>query len=59
MTKRHRHVLFVGQLMLYTTKVEPDVVNAARELSVHMNHPGTEHWKGLVRLIGCIEVKNT
>ena len=31
---------FVGQLMWYTTKVGPDVENLARELVVHMSHPG-------------------
>ena len=34
---------FVGHLMWYTTKVGPDVVNAARELAVHMSHPDPEH----------------
>ena len=31
----------VGQLMWYTTKVGPDVENTARELAVHMSHPGS------------------
>ena len=31
---------FIGQLIWYTTKVGPDVGNAARELTVHMSHPG-------------------
>ena len=43
--------------MWYTTKVGPDGVKAARELAVHMNHPGTEHWKALGRLIGYIKFK--
>ena len=34
---------FVGQLMWYTTKLGPDVENSARELVVHMTHPGPEH----------------
>ena len=50
---------FVGQLMWYTTKVRPDVANAARELVVHMSHPGPEHWKVLGRLIGCLKGKET
>ena len=37
--------------MWYTTKVGPDVANAAREFAVHMSHPGTEHWKALGRFI--------
>ena len=43
--------------MWYTTKVGPDVKNAARELAVHMSHPETEHWKALGRLIGYIKGK--
>ena len=31
---------FLGQLMWYTTKVGPEMVNVARELEVHMSHPG-------------------
>ena len=45
--------------MWYTTKVGPDVANAARELAVHMSHPGPEHWKELGRLIGYIKGKET
>ena len=33
--------------------------NAARELAVHMSHPGTEHWKALVRLIVYLKGKYT
>ena len=43
--------------MWYTTKVGPNVVNAARELAVHMSHPGPEHWKALRHLIGCLKGK--
>ena len=45
--------------MCYTTKVVLDVVNTARELAVHMIHPGPEHWKALGRLIRYIKGKNT
>ena len=31
---------FVVQLMLYITKVGPDVENTSRDLTVHMIHPG-------------------
>ena len=50
---------FVGQIMWHTTKVELDVANVARELSVHMSHPGPEHWKTLGRLIGYLKGKET
>ena len=39
----NKYISFVGQLMWYTTKVGPDVANAARELAVHMSHSGTDH----------------
>ena len=45
--------------MWYTTKVGPEVVNVARELAVHMSHPGTENWKSLGCLVGYIKVKET
>ena len=34
---------FVGQSMWYTTNVGPDVADAAKELAVHMSHPGLEN----------------
>ena len=48
---------FMEKLMWYTTKVGTDVANAARELAVHMSHPGPEHWKALGRLIGYLKGK--
>ena len=45
--------------MRYITKVEPNVINAARELAVHMIHPGPEHWKALGLLIGYLKGKET
>ena len=45
----------MGQIMWYTMKVGPEVVNAARYLVVHMNHPGTEHWKSLGLFIGYLK----
>ena len=50
---------FVGQLMWYMTKVVPVVENAAGELAVHMSHHGTEYWKALVSLIGCLKGKES
>ena len=51
----NEYISFVGQLMWYTTKVGTDAENAARELEVHMSHPGPEHWKALGRLIGYLK----
>ena len=45
--------------MRYTTKEGPDAENAARDLAVHMSHPGPENWKALGRLIGYLKCKNT
>ena len=45
--------------MWYTTKVGPDVANTARELVVHMSHPGPENWKALGHLIGYLKGKET
>ena len=50
---------FVGQSMWYTTKVVPDVANSARELAVHISHPGPEHYKTLGHLIGYLKGKET
>ena len=48
---------FVGQLMWYTTKVGYDVENMARELAVHMIHPGPEYRKALGHIIGYLKGK--
>ena len=39
--------------------VGPDMLNMARELEVHMSHPGTENWKTFGCFFGCLEVKKT
>jgi len=44
----------VGKIMYYTTKVAPEISNAARELASHLSNPGTEHWKALERCVGYI-----
>ena len=49
----------MGQLMWYKTKVVPSVVNAARELVVHISNHGSENWKSLGRLIGYLKGKET
>ena len=43
--------------MCYTTIMVPGVENASRELAVHTNHPGPEHWKALGFLIGYLRIK--
>ena len=45
--------------MWYTIKVGHNVANVARELAVHMSHPGSEHWKALGLLIGYLKGKET
>ena len=54
----NKYISLLGQLMWSTNKVLPDVANAARELVVHMSHPGPEHWKALGNLIGYLKGKN-
>ena len=53
----YKYRSFVGKSTWYTTKLGPDVENAARELAVNMSHPGPEYWKALGRLIGYIKGK--
>ena len=43
--------------MWYETKVIPLVINAARELLLHISHYGPEYWKALGCLIGYLKVK--
>ena len=40
-------------------KMKTDVENLARELFIHMSHPGSEHWKSLRNLIGYLKGKKT
>jgi hypothetical protein len=42
----------VGKIMYYTTKMGPELSNAARELASHLSNPGEEHWKALERCVG-------
>jgi hypothetical protein len=44
----------VGKIMYYTTKVAPEISNAARDLASHLSNPGAEHWKALERCVGYI-----
>ena len=43
--------------MGYMTKLGRDLANVARELAVHMSHPGPDHLKALGRLIGYLKGK--
>jgi hypothetical protein len=43
-----------GKIMYLTTKIAPELSNAARELAQHMSNPGEEHWKALERAVGYV-----
>ena len=45
----------VGKIMYLTTKLAPDLANAARELAQHLSNPGDDHWKALDRMVGHIK----
>ena len=48
----------VGKVMYYTTKLAPELSNAARErLASHLSNPGEEHWHELGRLVGYLRQK--
>ena len=47
----YKYRSFMEQLICYTTNVRRDMTNAARELAVHMSHPGPENWKSLGQLL--------
>jgi hypothetical protein len=40
--------------MYYTTKIAPDICNAARELASHLQNCNEEHWKALERCVDYI-----
>jgi hypothetical protein len=42
----------VGKIMYYTTKLAPELSNAARELASHLSIPGEEHWIELRKCVG-------
>ena len=52
-----KYRLSVGQLMWYITKLGPEVAKLERDLAIHMSHPGPEHWKAMVNLIGYLNGK--
>ena len=45
----------VGKLLYYMTKVAPEMANACRELSSHLDCPGSEHWKSVERAVGYVK----
>ena len=42
----------VGKILYFVKKVSPNCANASRELSQHLENPGTDHWKAIERLLG-------
>ncbi len=42
----------VGNILYYVRKLSPICANACRELSQHLENPGTAHWKAVERLLG-------
>jgi hypothetical protein len=42
----------MGKIMYYTTKLAPELSNAARELASHLSNPGEEHWIELGKCVG-------
>ena len=47
----------VGKIMYLSTKLAPDLGNAARDLAQHLSNPGEEHWKALDRMVGHIKMR--
>ena len=43
---------FVGKLLFAMKKTYPELANLVRELAMHMDTPGPEHWKSIGRMIG-------
>ena len=48
----------VGKIMYYTTKIGPDIANAARELSGFMQSPNSSHWRAMERMVGYLKTKS-
>ena len=46
---------FVSKILFAMKKTYPELVNAARELSCHMENPGEEHWKSIGRMVGYLK----
>jgi hypothetical protein len=48
------HRSTVGKILYYTTKMAPDIRNAARELTTQLSNPNEEQWKALERCVRVI-----
>jgi hypothetical protein len=48
----------VGKIMYLSTKLAPDITNAARELSQHMSNPGDSHWRAMGRMVRYIKARH-
>jgi hypothetical protein len=48
----------VGKIMYLSTKIAPDISNAARELVGHLSNPGTELWRALERFVGYLTISD-
>jgi hypothetical protein len=53
--KQREYRSFVGRLMFVIRKCIPDCCNTIRELSIHLDNPGSNHWRRLNRLMGYIK----
>ena len=42
----------VGKILYFVKKVSQRCANACRELSQHLENPGSDHWKAIERLLG-------
>jgi hypothetical protein len=42
----------LGKIMYYTTKLAPELSNAARKLASQLSNPGEEHWIELGKCVG-------
>ena len=42
----------VGKILYFVKKISPICANACRELSQHLENPGTAHWSAVERLLG-------
>ena len=46
---------FVDKILFAMMKTYPELVNAAQELSSHMENPGEKHWKSIGRMVGYLK----
>ena len=46
---------FVGKLLFAMKKTYLELANPVRELAIHMDTPGSEHWKSIGQMIGYLQ----